>query len=140
MNMQMTGLERPGAQANAKVRPTLVVVDDDDDIREALSTLLQVEGHTVRGAADGVEGLCVISELEQTPCIVLLDMMMPEMSGAEVMLVLREANKLPELPVVVISATTPTASDVAGARLCLHKPLDVETTLTVVRRLCAAFE
>ena len=140
MNIQMTGLDRPAEIAKGKVRPTLVVVDDDDDIREALSTLLEIEGHTVRGAADGVEGLCVISELEEKPCIVLLDMMMPDMSGAEVMVVLRDANKLPALPVVVISATRPEASDVAGARLCLHKPLDVEATLTVVRRLCAAFE
>jgi len=127
---------RRGAQA-----PTLIVVDDDDDIREALSTLLSLEGHDVRGAVDGVEGLCLISEFsgdQAGSCIVLLEMMMPDMSGAEVMQVLREAEQLPKLPVVVISATTPVPADVAGARLCLHKPLDADTVLAVVRRLSAS--
>src|SRR5437773_5776775 len=105
MSAQTTEHDRP--KITKKTLPTFVVVDDDSDTREALSTLLQMEGHRVLGAADGVEGLCLISELERSPCIVLLDMMMPEMSGAEVMVILRDAQQLPALPVIVISATTP---------------------------------
>lgn len=139
MTSSESAQSRKAPYGSASPAATLIIVDDDDDIREALSTLFSLEGYEVRTAENGVEGLCLISDAaESGACIVLLDMMMPEMSGAEVMHVLRDADQLPKLPVVVISATTPVPAEVAGARLCMHKPLDTERLLAVMRRLSAS--
>jgi CheY-like chemotaxis protein len=86
------------------VPPTIVIVDDDEDIRLALREALECGGYSVRLAANGVEALRLVRALGSGPCVVILDMMMPIMSGEEVLRELREANRLPTLPVVVLSA------------------------------------
>lgn len=63
---------------------TVLVVDDDQAIREVVRLVLEQEGHTVREAADGPEGLNVLRASSQ-PLVVLLDDLMPHLSGMEVL-------------------------------------------------------
>ncbi len=82
--------------------PTVLVVDDDQDIRESLSQILVEEGFDVTAASNGAEAL---AELERrTPDIMLLDLMMPVVTGWEVLETLRVRGTHPKLPVVVLSA------------------------------------
>jgi CheY-like chemotaxis protein len=133
-----TGLHNRDFEAYAwliMTRPTVLVVDDDDDIRSTISALLREEGYPVRSCSTGATALEAIRALHGSPCLVLLDMKMSGMSGADVLAALRAEGRLPELPVVIISATRHASTETAGARMCLHKPIALSTLLKVVERL-----
>jgi DNA-binding response OmpR family regulator len=79
---------------------TVLVVDDDREIRSALADILRDEGYVVREACDGMEALESIAVAK--PDLLLLDLMMPVMNGWEVLQSLRRSGG--DLPVVVLSA------------------------------------
>jgi CheY-like chemotaxis protein len=86
--------------------PQLVLlVDDDQGIRDALSELLRDEGFSVATAANGVEALSWLRAERPTSCIVLLDLMMPVMGGSEFLRAKRADATLTGLPVLVLTAT-----------------------------------
>jgi CheY-like chemotaxis protein len=108
---------------------TVLVVDDDAEIRETLSTLLQHEGYTVVRAENGVQALEQLRRVH--PRVMLLDLMMPVMSGWEVLEELEESGELLDVRVVVISAMC-----APFARACLRKPVDLDQLLDVVGECC----
>jgi len=114
----------------------ILVVDDDVEIRETVRSLLLDEGYAVREACDGAQAIEALRALGDEPCLVLLDMMMPVMDGEAFLRVLRETNQLDDLPVLILSATKPTHAASAGARMCLHKPIDMDVLLRAIRTLC----
>jgi two-component system response regulator MprA len=79
---------------------TVLVVDDDLDIRSTIGQILREEGFTVRTARDGLEALLSIADVE--PDLVLLDLMMPVLDGWQVLETLRSARS--QIPVVILSA------------------------------------
>ena len=81
---------------------SVLLVEDDRDIREAVASLLEAEGYTVLTAAHGKEALAILERGQ--PCVVLLDLMMPVMSGWDFMDVVRKNKRLEDIPVVVVSA------------------------------------
>jgi CheY-like chemotaxis protein len=85
----------------------LLVVDDDPDAREILSTLAEAMGLTVRIACDGSEALEFAAE--QPPALILLDLMMPNMNGFSVLAKLQCSPKTRKVPVIIVSAAS--ASD-----------------------------
>lgn len=107
----------------------VVVDDDDDEIRWTFCEVLEAEGYRVRHAANGADALDRIRE--SPPCLVLLDMMMPVMGGAEVLAELERTQRLAELPVVVLSAQD---ASCLGARAVLRKPISLDQLLGVVER------
>jgi len=82
-------------------RPLILVVEDDESVQGFLSVLLEGEGYDVVLAQDGLEGL-VLVELRH-PNLVILDVMMPNVSGERVLRELREDDRLRHLPVIVVS-------------------------------------
>jgi DNA-binding response OmpR family regulator len=82
--------------------PTILVIDDDPDIRSLLVDALEGAGYTVRTAPDGEAGLA--SATENKPDLVVLDWMMPERSGLEVAHHLRADHSLDDVPVVMLTA------------------------------------
>jgi CheY-like chemotaxis protein len=108
-------------------RGCILVVDDDEAIRESLSDCLREEGYEVHVAANGAQALAVLGRLDPEPCLVLLDLMMPVMSGWEMLEVMHEDPRYARTPVVVISAMA--APDVAGH---VQKPIDIHQLLDVV--------
>ena len=107
-------------------RGCILVVDDDEAIRETLGDCLRDEGYEVYSAANGAQALAVLARLEGT-CLVLLDLMMPVMSGWEMLEAMRADPRYAATPVVVISAMA--APDVAGH---VQKPIDIDELLHVV--------
>jgi CheY-like chemotaxis protein len=120
------------------VQPPVLLVDDNDDAREALAFLIEKDGCEVIQARNGRDAL---RRLEQglRPCLILLDLMMPQLDGWAFR---GEQRKLPggeDVPVVIYSAS-PTVSEDAkqlGVAGWLQKPLDFDALLTTVRRYCA---
>lgn len=108
----------------------VLVVDDTWELRELFMETLSDAGYEVHGAANGLEALNALDSLEGKPCVVLLDMMMPVMDGHAFLQVLRDEARLPDLPVVVISAVQ--QGPMTGVRRVLRKPVDVEVLLAAV--------
>ena len=108
---------------------TVLVVDDDGEIRDTLTSLLQHEGYTVLGAENGVQALEKLRRLH--PDVMLLDLMMPVMSGWEVLEELEERGELDTTQIVVVSAR-----GAPFARACLRKPVDLDELRHVVDRCC----
>ena len=92
----------------------ILVVDDNEDIRSLLSLVLQREGHEVVLASDGTEALEKIKIAK--PDLILLDVMMPGLSGLEVLSIIREDKdkKINEIPIMMITAKS-TITDIDNA-------------------------
>jgi CheY-like chemotaxis protein len=84
--------------------PEVLIVDDQPDAREPLGKFLEKLGYVVRVAADGREALVQVTA--KAPDVVLLDLLMPRMSGTEFLGVLRSYRRFQSLPVVVITAVS----------------------------------
>jgi two-component system chemotaxis response regulator CheY len=117
--------------------PTVIVVDDDPEVLSVLVEVVEAEGYPVRRATHGREALDAIHACEARECVVLLDMMMPVMSGAEVLQALRQEGVLETMPVIVITAMHPSYEETAGARMCLHKPVDIDRLLRTLAHVAA---
>ncbi|MDA1280296.1 MAG: response regulator [Chloroflexi bacterium] len=82
--------------------PTILVVDDHEEIREALAEILGEEGHRVLQAVDGIDALRVVAESE--PDVILLDIAMPGMDGLETLSRLKNQPESTNLPVIMVTA------------------------------------
>ena len=114
----------------------ILIVEDDDDIREALTQILELEGYAVREAANGREALD-ISRAEPTPSLILLDLMMPVMDGWQFRAEQVKDPVLSKVPVVVISADLSIQEKAAsfGAAAVLPKPISLDRLLRAVEGL-----
>ncbi len=112
----------------------VLVVDDDELIRELISSILADEGYAVRLACDAYQAMEEVSL--ETPGLLLLDLMMPGVSGAELLARLRRDERWEGMPVILISAH-PRLHEIAiemGARAALPKPFDVGALLSQVNQ------
>ncbi len=117
----------------------VLVVDDDAGIRESLAEALTDEGYRVTTANNGAEALDLLrAPTEPRPCVILLDLMMPVMSGHEFYREQQRDPALAGIPIVVISADGNLARK-AGAfgGEFLSKPVRLDTVLVVLGRHCA---
>jgi two-component system nitrogen regulation response regulator NtrX len=117
-----------------KMNERILVIDDEQSIRDSLKMVLEYEGYEYLSAADGKEGIKLA--VDQTPDLILLDIKMPKMDGLEVLKELN--NKLSELPpVIVISGhgTISTAVEAIklGAFNFLEKPLERQKVLLDIK-------
>ncbi len=118
---------------------SVLVVDDDEDLREEIVELIENEGYTATGVTDGKEALDYLTIVPTKPKLMLLDLMMPAMDGWEVLNEMRQSEMLATIPVVIISAryTELAGASVPGLRVrSMAKPLDSEALLSVVRETC----
>lgn len=113
---------------------SVLVVDDERDIRDAVAEVLKDEGYEVLDARDGAEGLAQLRA--HHPSVVLLDLMMPGMNGWEFCAARKRDPELSAIPVIVISAL----GSVSGvdAEAFLQKPFELEALLSAVRQCAAA--
>jgi CheY-like chemotaxis protein len=114
---------------------TILIVEDDRDIREALASALRVEGYDVQIASNGKEGLEKLAAIER-PCLILLDLMMPIMSGLDFLAAIRQHDALATLPVVILSAYSALAKEAQGAAGFIRKPVDLDVVLQIAERYC----
>jgi CheY-like chemotaxis protein len=116
---------------------SILVVEDDEDVRGALAAFLEGEGYRVVEAADGQQAL----ERLRTPgsfCLILLDLFMPVMNGWAFRAEQLRDPELASIPVVVFSADagTPQKAEQLGAAGHVVKPIDFERLLALVGQHC----
>ncbi len=130
-------LRRSGAPATpaSPASPQLVlVVDDDVDARVLLGNLLDEAGCRAVGASSGVEALRLARELR--PAVIFLDLLLPKISGYDVLRILKSDDALRDTPVVVVSAVgTESRSALSGAAAILDKPVERDALFEVLRAL-----
>ena len=113
--------------------PVVLIVDDDPEIRETISLLLEEEGYRVVEAPHGAAALDLIPHHQ--PAVILLDMRMPEMDGWQFAAAYRELP-LPHAPIITMTAAADAkrwASEI-GANDVIAKPFQVNDLITTVGR------
>jgi CheY-like chemotaxis protein len=128
-NIDATSLSEPR-------RPLVLVVDDDDGIREALCDLLDDAGFATVGARHGREALKMLAASSEAPTFILLDLMMPVMDGWAFCDSRRKIGALRDIPVVAISAVEISESNrPTDIDAFLAKPIDVDSFAGLAVRL-----
>jgi two-component system, chemotaxis family, chemotaxis protein CheY len=124
-------MQDDNGQRNSRRRSTFVlVVDDDPDVLEALSDALETEGYDVKGARDGIEALNAIGE--RRPDLIITDLLMPTMTGFELLAALHDDPALATIPTLIITAgRSPEASETPGS-VVLPKPLDLDRLMRAI--------
>jgi CheY-like chemotaxis protein len=89
-------------------QPKLLVVDDDPDILDAITTILATQPYDIRTARDGVE--CVDQVREDIPDLIILDLLMPKKDGFAVVRELRENPKYGKIPILILTSVREDAS------------------------------
>jgi chemosensory pili system protein ChpA (sensor histidine kinase/response regulator) len=115
----------------ASTAALILVVDDDPDVLGSLTDALASEGYEVRGARDGIEALEAISE--QRPDLIITDLLMPTMTGFELLAALHDSPELATIPTLIITAgRSPEARRMASDSVILPKPLDLDRLLRAI--------
>ena len=116
---------------------TVLVVDDDPEIRESLSELLDHRGYSVLQAENGRRALDLLKAVPpRTPCIVVLDLAMPVLDGHQFLKYRAEDPVLRHIPVVVVSGNPMPQHPLEGIEAYLQKPLEPDVLLEIIRRTC----
>jgi CheY-like chemotaxis protein len=116
------------------MKHTVLVVEDEEDLRAMMCDALEMNGYHVTAASDGQDALDKIDSIEHL-CLVILDLLMPRMNGWDFFAKMRERPNFAAIPVVVHSSA-PSAAP-AGVDRVLQKPLMFDRLLSVVREYCA---
>lgn len=115
----------------------LLVVDDDDDLRDTLAEVLAEHGHAVEVAPDGAAALRRLEATATIPDAILLDWMMPRMDGLEFRRRQRADPRLARIPVVLMTAATEARVPLADLApdASVRKPVELATLLDVIGRV-----
>jgi CheY-like chemotaxis protein len=114
---------------------TVLLVEDEDDLRETMREALELNGYAVVAAQDGQAALDELDRIDHI-CMVLLDLFMPRMNGWDFLSQLRSHPTLSELPVIV-HTSAPAQAPPTATRV-IQKPLRLERLLSVVNEFCPA--
>jgi two-component system, chemotaxis family, chemotaxis protein CheY len=130
MNSDTTGREYQRTKM-----PCVLIVEDDDDVREFMELLVSSSGYETMTARDGQEAL--LRMRQRRPCMVLLDLQMPRMDGWQFRERQLEDPSLARVPVVCITAffDPELVTRKLGIR-CLNKPVDLPTVISAVETTC----
>jgi excisionase family DNA binding protein len=135
-------LSRGGATApsRAEGRRLILIVDDDDQVREFIRVNLEMEGYVVREAASAEEGLAAIDE--QSPDLILLDVMMPQVDGWEMLRRLQKRHGVDAVPVIMFSGKVDESAvknaSSRGAQGFIGKPFNAQQLIESTKQLVPA--
>jgi two-component system chemotaxis response regulator CheY len=119
-----------------------LVIDDEEPVRHLLRLVLELAGHEVVLAEDGLRGLGVVRR--QHPSVVILDVMMPFMDGGSVLDELQADEKTKDIPILILTAATVTSLRSrllkSGAARVMTKPFDPAEVVAAVNELLVASE
>jgi CheY-like chemotaxis protein len=130
-------LTRPPMRANRLARPSVLIVDDNEDIRTTIRDVLEDQGFTVACAANGREALEMLISGQSKPALILLDLTMPEMDGWTFRQEQQKVPRLAQIPVVLFSGhhDAARAAQSLNAVALMTKPLRLEGLVTLVEQL-----
>lgn len=114
----------------------IMVIEDDDDIRELMKSLLEAEGYYPITAANGEEGLELLSNAPEKPCMILLDMMMPVMDGWTFSEETKKNALYKNIPLLAVTAFADQIALRENFQAVLKKPVRLDLLLDFVRHYC----
>lgn len=128
---------------NSSLNRTVIYIEDDQEMIDLVSMILSRRGYTVKGAQGGKIGLEIIRQ--ETPDLVLLDLMMPDMDGWEVYQNLKSDEKTKNIPVIVITAKAQAIDRVLGLHIAhvddyISKPFRPQELLESIEKVLAKTE
>jgi excisionase family DNA binding protein len=133
-------LNRSGPGGSLQQGPLVLIVDDDERVREYVRVNLEMEGYAVREAGSADEGLEVLEEV--SPDLILLDVMMPEVDGWEMLQRVQERHGVGAIPVVMFSGKVNERSaeqaTARGAQGFVGKPFDPQQLIEQAKQLLPA--
>ena len=132
-------LERSGPGKPAR-GPMVLVVDDDEQVREVVRLNLELEGYAVKEASNAEEGLAALEE--EAPDLILLDVMMPQVDGWEMLRRVQEQHGIGSIPVVMFSGkvdeTARAEAAERGAQGFVGKPFDLRSLIEQTKQIVPA--
>jgi CheY-like chemotaxis protein len=123
----------PGDEKNERAR--ILVIDDDEGVREAMVSILEVMGYRVASATNGKEALDYLRDAA-APDLIISDLAMPVMDGRQFRREQVKEPRLAKIPVIVVSALSD-QTDIDANEIFI-KPVEVEILLAAVNRYCRA--
>jgi CheY-like chemotaxis protein len=115
----------------------VLVVDDDEDVRESLAMVIEREGHQTVCAANGQDALDMLRTGTPAPCVILLDLMMPVMDGFGFRQEQLRDERLAGIPVVVVTGMGASERTKGlGSVVVVGKPIDFDHLLPLVEHHC----
>ena len=122
-------------------KPPVLVVEDDNEVRETMVELVSTFHVEARAASNGREALQLLDRIEP-PCLILLDLSMPIMDGVEFRVRQLADPALSEIPVVLVSADAELREKALALRVAgaLRKPVDYRTLGATIARYCAPLD
>jgi CheY-like chemotaxis protein len=133
-------LDRSGPGGGTQQGPLVLIVDDDARVREYVRVNLEMEGYSVREAGSAEEGLAVLEDV--SPDLVLLDVMMPEVDGWEMLRRLQERHGVGAIPVIMFSGkideNAAEEASARGAQGFIGKPFDPQQLIERAKQLLPA--
>jgi excisionase family DNA binding protein len=132
-----TFLGRSGPGGKVKAGPLVLLVDDDDRVRELVRVNLEFEGYTIREAASAEEGMAAIEEAK--PDLILLDVMMPHIDGWEMLRRVQERHGVGSIPVIMFSGKLDERAQAEaaqrGASGFVGKPFDLQQLVDQTKQI-----
>jgi len=113
---------------------SILVVDDDDDVRKMLCFVLAAEGYPTEEAHDGVEALERM-HADGPPAMAVVDLMMPRMDGGELIRQMNQDPALAQTPIAIVSGHSSLGEKLPHVSAHLVKPIEIGELLAVVHRL-----
>src|SRR3989441_13230944 len=131
-------LNRSGPGGAAKQGPIVLIVDDDERVREYVRVNLEMEGYSVREASSADQGLAVLEEV--SPDLILLDVMMPEVDGWEMLRRVQARHGVGSIPVVMFSGQLEAGTEALerGAQGFVGKPFDLRALIDQTKQIVPA--
>ena len=130
-------LERSGPGGRTQEGPLVLIVDDDPGLRAFVRTRLELEGYAVREAGSADEGLAVLDD--GAPDLILLDVMMPQVDGWEMLRRVQERHGVGAIPVLMFSGKVDPSSareaSVRGAQGFIGKPFDPQELIDTAKQM-----
>ncbi len=118
---------------------TILIVDDEEDIRAVLQARLEAAGFQVRTASKGMDALEGIRS--NPPDLIILDIMLPDITGLDVCALVKHDRRLRRIPIILLTARSQPQDRLTGAALgadaYMNKPFSADELLAEVRRLLA---
>jgi CheY-like chemotaxis protein len=119
-----------GTATHSRKSTYVLVVDDDPDVLGALLDALQMEGYEVEGARDGIDALAAIGR--RRPDLIITDLLMPTMTGFELLAALHDDPQLATIPTLIITAGRSLEGTEATGAVVLPKPLDLDRLMRAI--------
>lgn len=121
------------------MKKSILIVEDDKEIRETITEVLEIEGYKVYAAGNGQEGIDILRNCETPPGLIILDLMMPVMDGYGFRDMQNRDEMMAAVPTVLLSADSNLVDKARqlGVKNFIKKPVEIAELTSMANRFCA---